>query len=71
MTGQKIMVRSKYEKYEMLCFRPHVEGTNKIPKTHASVKKKVCLYVRKTQMKRNDTIWSTLLELCLSFLLYV
>ena len=38
MTDQKLMVRSKYEKYEMLLLRPHVEGTNEISKTHKSVK---------------------------------
>ena len=38
MTDQKLMVRRKYEKYEMLLLRPPVEGTNKISKTHDSVK---------------------------------
>ena len=30
--------RSKYEKYELLLARPHVEGTNKLNITHDSVK---------------------------------
>ena len=38
MTDQKSMVRSKYEKYEMLLVRPHAEGTNKLSKTLDSVK---------------------------------
>ena len=37
MTDQKLMVRSKYEKYEMLLFQQHVGGTNEISKTHNSV----------------------------------
>ena len=34
------MARSKYmyDKYELLLARPHVEGTNKLSKTHDSVK---------------------------------
>ena len=32
------MVRSEYEKYEMLLVLPHAEGTNKLSKTHDSVK---------------------------------
>ena len=40
MTDQKLMVISKFEKYEMLLLlRPHVEGTNEISKTHDNVKK--------------------------------
>ena len=38
MTDQKLMVRSKYEKYEMLLPQSHVEETNEISKTHDSVK---------------------------------
>ena len=57
MTDQKSMVRSKYEKYEMLLVR------HKLRKTHDSVKKKkkknVRLDFRKTQMKRNETSRST------------
>ena len=34
------MVRSKYEKYEILITRPHVEGTNKLIITHEGVKNK-------------------------------
>ena len=26
MTGQKLMARGKYEKYEMLLVRPHAKG---------------------------------------------
>ena len=43
MTDQKLTIRSKYEKYQMLLVWPHAEGTNKRSKTHDSVK---------TQMKR-------------------
>ena len=32
------MLRSKYEKYELLLAWPHVEGTNKLNITHDSVK---------------------------------
>ena len=38
MTDQKLIVRSKYGKYEMLLRRPHVEGTNETSKTNDSVK---------------------------------
>ena len=38
MNDQKLMVRSKYEKHEILLARPHVEGTNKLCITHDSVK---------------------------------
>ena len=38
MNDRKLMVRSKYEKYEMLFAWPHVEGTNKLSITHDSVK---------------------------------
>ena len=40
MTDQKLMVRSKYEKYEMLLVRPHKKGSNKLSITQDSVKKK-------------------------------
>ena len=32
------MVRSDFEKYEILLARPHVEGTNKLSITHNRVK---------------------------------
>ena len=38
MTDQKLMERSKYEKYEMLLVRPHAEGINKLSNSHDSVK---------------------------------
>ena len=38
LNDQKLMVRSKYEKYEILLARPHVKGTNKLSITHNSVK---------------------------------
>ena len=38
MNDQKLMMRSKYEKYEMLLAWPPAEGTNKLSKTHDSVK---------------------------------
>ena len=38
MYDQQLMVKSKYEKYEILLARPHVEGTNKLHLTHDSVK---------------------------------
>ena len=38
------MVRSKYEKYEILLARPHVEGTNKLSITHDSLKKHGSVY---------------------------
>ena len=38
------MVRSKYEKYEKLLARPHVEGTNKLSITHDSIKKHRSVY---------------------------
>ena len=46
------MVRSTYEKYETLLVWPHAEGSNKLSKTHDSVKSQVCLYFRKIQMKK-------------------
>ena len=49
------MVRSKYmyDKYEILLARPHVEGTNKVSKTHDSVKTQVSLSFRKTNEKES------------------
>ena len=44
MTDQKSVMRSKYEKYEMLLVRPHAERTNKL--------KKITIYFRKTPFKR-------------------
>ena len=44
MTNQKLMVRTKYEKYDMLLLRPHTKGTNEISKTHDSVKKDRSVY---------------------------
>ena len=38
MNYQKLMVRCKYEKYDMLLARQQVEGTNMQSKTHDSVK---------------------------------
>ena len=42
------MVRSKYEKYEILLALPHVEGTNKLSRnssiTHDSIKKHRSVY---------------------------
>ena len=38
LNDKKLMVRSKYEKYEILLARPHVEGTNELSITHDSVK---------------------------------
>ena len=38
MNDQKLMVRSKYEKYGILLAQPHVKGTNKLSITHDSVK---------------------------------
>ena len=40
-----LMVRSKYEKYEILLVWPQAEGTNKLSKTHDSVKTQVCLHL--------------------------
>ena len=38
MTDQKLIVRSKCEKYEILLAGSHAEGTNKLSKTPDSVK---------------------------------
>ena len=66
------MVRSKYEKCEMLLSRLHIEGTNKVSKTPDRVKKKhVRLYFGKTQMKNDNTLRSALIELRLSFFLHL
>ena len=42
-----------YEKYEIVLARPYVEGTNKLSRTHDSVK----------QMKQNYILRSTWIEL--------
>ena len=59
---QKLMVRSKYEKYEILL----VEGTNKLSITHDSVKKKQVrlAFGKIKQTKKNDMLRSTWIELC-------
>ena len=52
------MVRSKYEKYEILLARPHVEGTNKLSITHDSIKKHRSVYPsEKHKSKRLDRTW--------------
>ena len=38
MTDKKLMVKSKFEKYDMFLVRPHAEGVKKLNKTHNSVK---------------------------------
>ena len=49
------MVRSKYEKYEILLARPHVEGTNKLSITHDSVKDTgPSILWKNKQTKKND-----------------
>ena len=48
------MVRSKYEKYEILLALPHVEGTNKLSKTHDSVKKHRSVYPSNKNTNEKD-----------------
>ena len=50
------MVRSKYEKYEILLAKPHVEGTDKLSITHNSVKKQRSNYPleKNKQMKKKE-----------------
>ena len=40
LNDQKLMVRSKYEKYEILLAWPHVEGTNKLSISHECKKQR-------------------------------
>ena len=61
------MVRSKYEKHEILLALPRVKGTNKLSITHDRVKTQVRPTFRKTQLKKMEVLRSTWIELCLSF----
>ena len=63
-----MMVRSKYmyEKYEIRLARPLVEGTNELSITNDSVKNTGLSILQKKQMKENDMLRSTWIELCLS-----
>ena len=68
MNDQKLMVRSKYEKYEILLARPHVEGTNKLSITHDSIKNTgLSIILKNKQTKKNDMLRSTWIELHLGF----
>ena len=60
LNDHKLMVRGKYEKYEILLVRPHIEGTNKLSIIHDSVKKtKVRLsFGKNKQTKKNDMLRS-------------
>ena len=63
MTDQKLMVRSKYEKYEMLLLWPMQKGPINYVKLTIVLKNQVRLDFRKTQMKGNETSRSTWIEL--------